>query len=140
MTFFTRAVWSWLFSLLFAEPFSNLFLLVPFFQVPLVLVFLIQVYQFIFLLLAYTTKICTTAMVAIAMIIAADTCHQKSNPVVNIPKVAVLRIAFDIFPSSTIFTGLLRQYANKLFSRTLFWSSSSTSTLSAFINLHNSGL
>ena len=80
-------------------------------------------------------------MVAIAMIIAADTCHPKSNPVVNIPKVAVLRIAFDIFPSSsTIFTGLLRQYANKLFSRTLFWSSSSTSTLSAFINLHNSGL
>ena len=93
------------------------------------------------LLLAYTTKICTTTMVAIAMIIAADTCHPKSNPVVNIPKVAVLRIAFDIFPSSsTIFTGLLRQYANKLFSRTLFWSSSSTSTLSAFINLHNSGL
>ena len=91
------------------------------------------------LLLAYTTKICTTTMVAIAMIIAADTCHPKSNPVVYIPKGAVLRIAFDIFPSSTIFTGLLRQYANKLFSRTLFWSSSSTSTLLAFKNLHNSG-
>ena len=77
MTFFTWAVWLGCFlgflPDLFSQPFPCFFFSSPsrpcFFNsdlpVPL-------------LLLAYTTKICTTATTAIAMIIAADTCHPKA--------------------------------------------------------------